>query len=128
MKTLTMAAVAASALMALAAPSLGAAQPYGQPGWDHGPGPGAPGGWDIDRRIDWTQQRIEHGEADGSLDHREARRVEHELDKIRKEEHHWRKHDGGWLDDGQRQALLQRLDMLNDQIHWLRDNGERRPW
>jgi len=126
MRALTIAAMAASALMALAAPSLAAAQPYDHHGWDHGPG--APGGWDLDRRIDWMQQRIDRGRADGSLDRREADRVQHELDRIRHDDHEWRERNGGWLNDGQRQALQDRLDRLNDQMHWMRDNGERRPW
>jgi hypothetical protein len=134
MRRLTLAAVAAGALLPLLAPAAGLAQPYGHggPGWDHGPGPGPgaaqPGGWDLDRRIDWLQTRINRGRDDGSLDRREARRAQRSLDSIRSDERRmkWRRH--GWLNDGDRAALQSRLDQLNDQLHWLRHNDERRPW
>ncbi|MDR3512901.1 MAG: hypothetical protein P4L73_14790 [Caulobacteraceae bacterium] len=140
MKALTLAAMAASALMALAAPGLGAAQPYDHhdwggpgpgpgPGYDRGPGDhGRPGGWDLDRRIDWMQQRINRGRADGSLDGREAWRAQRSLDGIRQDERRMRYRNGGWLNDRQRGVLQDRLDRLNDQIRWLRHNDERRPW
>jgi hypothetical protein len=144
MKRLTLAAVAAGALLPLLAPAAGLAQPYGQPGpgwdhgsgpgqhggWDHGPGPGQaqPGGWDLDRRIDWMQTRITRGRDDGSLDRREARRAQRSLDSIRNDERQmkWRHH--GWLRDSERATLQARLDQLNDQLRWLRHNDERRPW
>jgi hypothetical protein len=140
MKPLNFAAMAASALMALAAPSLVAAQPYDHPGWDHHDrgwdhhdrgwdhGPGPQGGWDLDRRIDWMQRRIDHGREDGSLDRGEAFRVQQRLDDIRHDERRMRRRHGGWLSPGDRDMLQNRLDRLNDQIRWLRHNDERRPW
>ena len=129
---------------AIAAPVM--AQPYGQPpspGY-HEPGrdlPGGPGrdqaggperdhagGWDIDRRIDWTQERINRGRADGSLDRHEFRRAQSQLNRIRQDERRARWHEGGRLDDQARDMLLARLDHLHEEIHWMRDNGEHRPW
>ena len=104
------------------------AQPYGPP-----PGPGyhgaeRPGGWDIERRIGWTQERINRGRDDGSLDRREFRRVQGQLNHIRYDYRRARWHGGGRLDDRARDMLTARLDRVNDEIHWLRHNDERRPW
>ena len=141
MKMIIAAALAATAMSTIAAPAL--AQPYGPPpppphDW-HGSGPGgpgapgfngpgAPGGWDIDRRIQWVQDRIDHGRADRSLDRREAYRAQRGLDSIRSEERRDRYHNGGRLNDGDRFRLQDRLDHLNDQIRWMRQNDVRRPW
>jgi Spy/CpxP family protein refolding chaperone len=110
MKTLVTAALGALAF-AVAAPAL--AQPTG---------------WDIDRREHWMADRIQRGEADGSLDHHEARRVRGELDSIRAQEDRMRMHHFGHLDDGDRVVLENRLDDLGARIHWLRQNGEAAPW
>ncbi len=145
MKLIIAAALAATALSTIAAPAM--AQPYGPPpppphDW-HGPdgpqgpggpggpgfgGPGAPGGWDIDRRLDWVQDRIAHGRADGSLDRREAMHAQRSLNSIRNEERRDRYYNGGQLREGDRFRLQQRLDRLNDQLHWMRQNDVRRPW
>jgi hypothetical protein len=123
MKTLVSAALASLTLLGAAAPAL--AQPmYDHP---HGPPPAAHG-WDLDRRIDWMQDRINRGRADGSLDWREARRVQHELGRIRFDEHRMRAHDGGWLTDPDRAMLQDRLDRLGEQIHWMRQNDFHHPW
>jgi hypothetical protein len=132
MKALTIAALAASALVTLAAPSLGAAQPYDHRDWGHGPGDYGPprdhpGAWDLDQRIDWLQHRIDHGRDDGSLDRREAYRVQTQLDDIRHTEHRIIRNEGR-LGHRDRDMLNDRLDRLNDQIRWLRHNDERRPW
>ncbi len=116
-----------AATTALAAPAL--AQPYGPPP----PGPGfhgrdRPGGWAIDRRIDWTQDRINRGRADGSLDRHEFRRVQSQLNGVRHQFQRARWRSGGRLDDRAREMLAARLDRLNDEIRWLRHNDERRPW
>ena len=122
-----------AATAALTAPAL--AQPYGPPppppgAYGHGPGPGPmqPGGWGIDRRIDWMQDRINRGRSDGSLDRREFRRVQGQLNHIKNDFRRARWHNGGRLDDRARDMLQGRLDRLNSEIHWLRDNGDRRPW
>jgi hypothetical protein len=122
MKTLFSAAVLGLAVLS-AAPALA------QPMYGHPPGAApAPRGWELDRRIDWMQQRIDHGRADGSLDRREARRVQHELIRIRHDEDRLRYRSGGRLTDRDRMMLQDRLDHLSDQIRWLRHNDERRPW
>ena len=134
----------ATAAAAIALPSL--AQPYGAQGYGPPPPPPGygpdrphdhdrdhafgerPGGWDIDRRIEWTQDRISRGRADGSLDRREFRRVQSQLNRIRHDFQRARYRNGGHLDDRARDGLGDRLNRLNDEIHWLRDNGEHRPW
>lgn len=141
MKALTIAAMAASALVALTAPSLGAAQPYDNHdrggGWDqrdYARGQGADGrggavAQELDRRIDWMQRRIDRGRQDGSLDRGEAWRIQGQLDQIRQDSRRMRQHNGGnWLRGDQRDRLTARLNRLNDQIHWLRRNDDRRPW
>jgi hypothetical protein len=109
--------IALSAATAIAAPVM--AQPYGA---ERG------GGWDIDRRIGWVEDRIRHGRDDGSLDRREFDRVQGELNGIRREEGDMRFHHGGRLTDGDRADLAGRLDRLNDQIHWMHVRNEQRPW
>ena len=44
---------------------------------------GAPDG--LQQRIDWLQQRINRGLSDGSLDRREARRAQYQLDTLRRD-------------------------------------------
>ncbi len=112
---------ALAAVTAVAGPVL--AQPYGPP-----PGMERPGGWDLERRIHWTQDRIVRGRDDGSLDRREFDRVQGELDRIRHERDEAFRRDGGRLEPRVRDDLLARLDHVNDQIHWMRDAGEHRPW
>lgn len=121
MKLALKSAIAALAVLS-AAPAV--AQPYRPPP----PGAPAPSGWDLDRRIDWMQQRIDRGRDDGSLDRRESRRVQSELNHIRDDQARMRDRHGGRLWDRDREVLQARLDRLNDQIRWLRHNDERRPW
>ena len=85
-------------------------------------------GWDLDRRINWMQDRINHGRDDGSLDRREAHHAQNELDNIRADKARFERRHRGRLDDYARSDLESRLDRLNDQLHWLRHNDERRPW
>lgn len=139
MQRFIVAAFAAGALAVTAAPAL--AQ-YGPPpgeahdwnhhddrggGWDRHDDHGG-GRWDLDRRIDWLQQRIDRGQSDGSLDRREARRVRNALHSIVRDEHSALYVDHGRLTDRHRANLEERLNRLSDQIRWLRANDERRPW
>ena len=147
MKMFLAAAMAASALTAAAAPAL--AQPYGGPppaqnDWrDHNGGPPATqndwrdrdhgpqrpvDSYSLDQRMSWLQDRINRGKQDGSLDWREARRLQHGLDRIHHDVWRARRQMGGQLNDYDRQHLEARLDDLTNQIHWLRHNDERRPW
>ena len=119
MKLVIKAAIASLAVVT-AAPAL--AQPARPPGAI------APSGWDLDRRIDWLQQRIDRGRSDGSLDRREARRVQHELRRIRIESNRMHARHGGRLWERDRARLEAQLDRLNDHVRWLRHNDERRPW
>lgn len=106
-----------------------------QPDRDHGYGHFGPGwedhgtqGWDLQRRLDWMQERITRGRDDGSLSWREARRAQARLDDIRQDMRRMRYRSGGWLRPEDRDALQARLDRLNDQIRWMRHNDEARPW
>ena len=115
-KTSLLVLTALSAAMAFAAPAM--AQPYGGQG----------GGLDVDHRIQWVQDRIIRGRDDRSLDRGEFDRVQGELNNIRREEEHIRFDHGGHLDERARVDLAARLDHLNDQIHWIHEHNEQRPW
>jgi hypothetical protein len=83
---------------------------YAQSGnWNRSPNSGfwqgAPDG--LQQRITWLQDRINRGIADGSLDRREARRAQLELNDLRRQ-----------ADD-----VSQRLDNLSRTIRWSRTNG-----
>ncbi len=121
MKTILLAAVAAMSLTAgFTAPAM--AQPYGPPGVERG------GGWDIQRRIQWTEARILRGHDEGAIEGPEFARVQHELKTIREHEEEFRRFHDGRLDDRARAELEASLDRVNDQIHWIRENPEHRPW
>jgi hypothetical protein len=125
---------ALTAVTLLAGPVL--AQPYGGPPqdrgaqhYDQGHGYGVqPGGWEINRRMRWLQERISRGRANGSLDRGEFRRVQMELNRIRHDDDAARAANHGHVPPAVRADLESRLDRLSDQIHWLRNNTERRPW
>ena len=101
----------AAALAGGAAPL--AAQPYGYGGSYRGAYSnddfwrGAPDG--LQQRIDWVQQRINRGVADGSLDREDARRAQWELDSLRRDA----------------TALQQRLDGLSRSVRWARQDAPR---
>jgi hypothetical protein len=106
----------------------------GGPGWDRGrPGAGAPG-WDRNafwrgapesprERIAFLQQRIDRAAADGSLDRREARNAQRELDGIRNWAMRLHMRDGRFLSDRDRDALQAKLDGLSGRLRWMRHNG-----
>lgn len=67
---------------------------------------GAPDG--LQQRIDWLQQQINRGVANGSLTRQEARRVQRRLDSLRRDA----------------ATLQRRLDELANSIRWARrDDG-----
>jgi hypothetical protein len=115
-------------LIALAITMAGTAMPaFAQVGWRAGDAwnrdtfwRGAPGG--IRERIDWLQQRINRGVQDGSLDPREARRSQWQLDQIRRDTR-WSRRDGGGMSPRERDAIQARLDDLSQRIRWRRSDG-----
>ena len=126
----TMIALTAGMLLAGCATAQGYPPPAPPGDWHHG----GPGGWDRDAfwrgapdnpydRIGFLQDRVNRGIADGSLDRREARRVNGELNGVRRWIHdmHWE--DGGRLTTDQRARVQERLDRISGQIRWLRHNG-----
>ena len=70
-------------------------------------------------RIAFLQQRIDRGAADGSIDRREARRVQYQLSTIRSDVMRWR----GRMTPQRRDMINQRLDDLSRQIRWSRRDG-----
>ena len=142
MKLIIAAALAATALSAVTAPAM--AQGYGPPPPAPGYGPPPPQqngppppptqfgpppqmAMDIDQRINWMQDRINHGRMDGALNPPEADRCQAELNSIRSEEKRDRFNHWGKLRGGDRAHLQMRLDRLSATIHWMHD-APRRPW
>ena len=93
-------------------------------------GPG-PGGWDRDtfwrgapddpyQRIAFLQHRIDRGIAEGSLDPREARRSQYQLNGIRSNADQMRSRHRGRLSQSDYQYLQNQLDQLSQQLHWRR--------
>jgi hypothetical protein len=72
-------------------------------------------------RIAFLQQRIDRSAADGSLDRREARRVQYQLSSIRNDMMRMR----GRMTPERRDMINQRLDDLSRQIRWARSNDRR---
>jgi hypothetical protein len=73
-------------------------------------------------RIQFLQDRVNRGVADGSLNRREAWRVNSELNRLRQwiRRMHWQT---GSLTPPQRVRVQARLDQISRQIHWMRRNG-----
>src|SRR3954452_208659 len=73
-------------------------------------------------RIQFLQDRISRGVADGSLDRREAWRANRELNGVRQwiRRMHWQ---GERLTPDQRARVQARLDQISQQIRWARHNG-----
>jgi hypothetical protein len=108
-----------------AAPGPAVAQRGGQ--WGGGQWGG--GQWDIDHRIDWMQERINHGRQSGDLSFGEANRVQDRLNDIRQDFRRDRFRDGGRLNDADRDQLNSRLNRLAQTIRWERNADQYRlPW
>jgi hypothetical protein len=75
---------------------------------------GAPAG--PRERISFLQQRIDRGTRDGSLDRREARRAQYQLNSIRSDLNR------GRLTPPRREMILNRLDDLSRSLRWARQN------
>lgn len=73
-------------------------------------------------RIQFLQDRVNRGVADGSLDRREASRINRELNGVREwiRRMHWQT---GRLTPDQSARVQARLDDISRQIRWLRHNG-----
>lgn len=92
------------------------------------PGPWNPGSFwqgapaNPYQRIQFLQDRVNRGVADGSLDRREAWRINRELDGVRQwvRRMHWQ---GERLTPDQRARVQARLDDISRQIRWMRHNG-----
>lgn len=74
------------------------------------------------QRIQFLQDRVNRGVADGSLNRREAWRVNSELNGLRQwiRRMHWQT---GSLTPAQQARVQARLDQISRQIHWMRHNG-----
>lgn len=73
------------------------------------------GEWEIHSRIQHAQERINHNVARGNLSRHDARRLEKELNEIRRTEARMRK--DGRLDRREREILDHKLDRLNREIN-----------
>ena len=113
---------------ALGALALAVAVPALAQDFDRDRGRDRPSGWDIDRREQWLNERVERGVADGSLDHREAHKVHDKLRDIHRLEDRMRMRDGGRLNDEDRAVLEDKLEDVSNRIHWMRENNEAAPW
>ena len=129
-------ALLAAPLMASAAIAQYAPPPPDAPSWERGPGNRAPayqGGYDRGnfwrgapdspwQRIQFLQDRINRGVADGSLNRREAYRANRDLAGVRQwiRRMRW---DGNRLTPDQRDRVQARLDQVSGQIRWARRNG-----
>ena len=93
---------------------------YAQPGrgdfWSNAP-------QSARERIDWLQQRIQRGVADGSLDRREARSSQAELNDIRRMAMNFSRRDGRNLSPSHADQIQGRLDSLSQRIRWQRNGG-----
>jgi uncharacterized protein YdeI (BOF family) len=73
------------------------------------------------QRIQFMQDRVNRGVADGSIDRREAWRVNRQLNGVRQwiQRMHWQ---GQRLTPDQRARVQARLDEISRQIRWMRHN------
>jgi hypothetical protein len=107
---------------AMAAAPVAFAPVSAQPGWNPNAfWRGAPGGtWE---RIQFLQERINRGTADGSLNRGEGMRAQAQLNNIRRQAAMMRRRDGGQLNARDNAWLQRELDNLSRRLRWLRRNG-----
>ena len=77
---------------------------------------GAPAG--IHERIDFMQQRLDASSERGWISPYDYRRLEAELNGIRRQDDQLRDRDGGRLYPQDRDYLQSRLDDMSQQLHW----------
>lgn len=117
-------ALAASTLAAstmVASPALAQWAPRPGQSWDRNSfWQGAPASpWE---RIQFLQDRVNRGVADGSLDRRQAWHIQSQLNGVRQwiRSMHWQ---GERLTPDQRERVQARLDNISRQIRWMRHGG-----
>jgi hypothetical protein len=71
-------------------------------------------------RIAFLQRRIERGMTDGSLDRREARRSQYQLNQIRRDADRMRRRHHGRFSAADENYIQTRLDSLSHQLRWRR--------
>jgi hypothetical protein len=121
--SLPLLAAAASAVLALGSATVVHAQ-----GVDASAVVGDHGNFTLQQREHWLDNRLSTARDDGSIDGHEFDRVRHELSSIREEEDRLRGSHDGQLTDNENTDLEARLDVVANQIHWLRENSVTRPW
>jgi hypothetical protein len=115
-------AMAASAVTPVLAQPASSAWRQGSGGWDRESfWRGSP--QSTRERIQWLQQRIDRGMGDGSLNRREARNSQRELDSIRRMAMRMRADRGGDLRPRDRDYIQTRLDNLSEKLRWRRSDG-----
>ena len=75
---------------------------------------------DVRQREAWLEQRIVRSRNSGAISRKEAQRAMDTLQEIRRDER--RAYRDGRLSDREEYALMARLDDLNGQIRWARNN------
>lgn len=113
-------------IMAIVATMLAASPAAAQ--WAPHPGPWNPSAFwqgapsNPYERIQFLQDRVNRGVADGSLDRREAWRINRELNGVRQwvRRMHW---NTGGLTPDQRAHVQARLDDISRQIRWMRHDA-----
>jgi hypothetical protein len=113
----------AIAAIALAAGLMSADSAMAQPGfWNPGAfWRGAPE--NPYERMHFLRARVDNGVANGSIDRREAARVDHELDGVDNWIHRMHWEDAGRLSPDQRARVQEKLDGISRQIRWMRRDG-----
>ena len=81
---------------------------------------GAPS--DAWQRLDYLQQRIQTGRRDGSLTTREVRRVQYQVNTLRRQAAMMRRRNGGQFSNADNAWLQARLDKVSRDIRWARTN------
>jgi hypothetical protein len=84
--------------------------------------------WDLYHREVWIQDRVNHGQKDGSLASGEAQRVQDALKKIEHDEQFDMRTNNGQLSAKDRSSIEARLDDLSGAIRWEKPSDVRRPW
>ncbi len=113
MKRLTAVALSAATLMSVMPAALAARAQDGQ--------------WSLERRESWMQEKIEHAVANGDLTDHDSKRAQKMLEGIMDRQAHLVSADGGALRPSDRRELEERLDNLNDTLHWARKE-DAAPW